>query len=445
MDFIPHTPEQIEEMLEVIGVKSIDDLFDEIPAHLQNADMSGIPEGISEMEMLRKMSERAKQDELGPCFVGAGCYDHYIPAAVWDIATRGEFYTSYTPYQAEASQGNLQLMYEFQTMMASLTGMEVSNASVYDGASALAESILMAVRVHKKSKSRKVLYTGALNPFYRDTARTLVTSQGIELVEIPFEEGVSSVDLTPETDCVAVVIQQPNFFGQLESVDELTDKAHELGALVIASVNPLSLAVLKPPGEWGEKGADIVCGDGQSLGIPMCSGGPSYGFMCTRMANVRQLPGRICGRTVDVDGNPGFALTLQAREQHIRRGKATSNICTNQGLLVTGSTIHMAILGHSGLVDVATKSMTNTRKLVKQVCELDFVRPKFTGSLFHEAVLQIDRPIDQVCEHMRVKGVLAGLPLGDYFPHLSDCLLVCATEKRSEEEIEQYRELLGSA
>lgn len=445
MDFIPHTPEQIEEMLEVIGVKLIDDLFDEIPAHLQNADMSGIPEGISEMEMLRRMTALAKQDEMGSCFIGAGCYDHYIPSAVWDIATRGEFYTSYTPYQAEASQGNLQLMYEFQTMMASLTGMEVSNASVYDGASALAESILMAVRVHKKAKSRKVLYAGTLNPLYRDTAQTSVTSQGIELVEIPIEEGVSGVDLIPETDCVAVVIQQPNFFGQLESVDELTDKAHEMGALVIASVNPLSLAVLKPPGEWGESGADIVCGDGQSLGIPMCSGGPSYGFMCTRMANVRQLPGRICGKTVDEDGNPGFALTLQAREQHIRRGKATSNICTNQGLLVTGSTIHMAILGHSGLVDVATNSMTNTRKLVECACELDFVRQKFTGPFFHEAVLQIDRPIDQVCEHMREKGVLAGLPLGDYFPDLSDCLLVCATEKRCEEEIEQYRELLGNA
>lgn len=432
-------------MLEVIGVKSINDLFDEIPAHLQNAEMSGVPEGISEMETLRQMSQRAKQDEMGPCFIGAGCYDHYIPAAVWDISTRSEFYTSYTPYQAEASQGNLQLMYEFQTMMASLTGMEVSNASVYDGASALAESILMAVRIQKKAKNRKVLYTGALNPLYRDTAYTLVTSQGIELIEIPVEEGVSTVDLIPETDYVAVVIQQPNFFGQLEAVEELTDRAHELGALVIASVNPLSLAVLKPPGQWGEKGADIVCGDGQPLGIPMCSGGPSYGFMCTRMAHVRQLPGRICGKTVDVEGNPGFVLTLQAREQHIRRGKATSNICTNQGLLVTGSTIHMAILGHSGLVDVATNSMANTRKLVEKACELDFVRPKFTGPLFHEAVLQIDRPIDQVCEHMRKEGILAGLPLGDYFADLSDCLLVCATEKHSQDEIDQYCESLGSA
>lgn len=445
MNFVPQTDQQIKEMLDVIGVESVDDLFDEIPAHLQNADMSGVPDGVSEMEMIRMMAAHAKQDELGPCFIGAGCYDHYVPAAVWDIATRGEFYTSYTPYQAEASQGNLQLMYEFQSMMASLTGMEVSNASVYDGASALAESILMAVRVHKKAKSRKVLYTGALHPLYRDTAQTLVSSQGIDLVEIPIEDGVSSVDLIPETDCVAVVIQQPNFFGQLESVDELTDRAHALGALVIASVNPLSLAVLKPPGEWGEKGADIVCGDGQSLGIPMCSGGPSYGFMCTRMANVRQLPGRICGKTIDEDGTPGFALTLQAREQHIRRGKATSNICTNQGLLVTGSTIHMAILGHSGLVDVATQSMTNIRNLVEQACELDYVRQKFTGPFFHEAVLQIDRPVAQVCELMREQGVLAGLPLGDYFPGLSDCLLVCTTEKRNQEEIDLYCELLGNS
>ena len=445
MDFIPHTTEQVNEMLGVIGVDSVDELFDEIPSNLQTPNIAGIADGITEMEMLRRLSQRAKRDEMGPCFIGAGCYDHYIPAAVWDITTRGEFYTSYTPYQAEVSQGNLQVMYEFQSMMASLTGMDVANASVYDGASALAESILMAVRIHKRAKNRTVLFLGTLSPFYRDTVQTLVTRQGIEFVEVPSEEGVSTVDQIPDGEFLALVIQQPNFLGQLESVDKLTNRAHDEGALVIASVNPLSLAVLKPPGEWGERGADIVCGDGQPLGIPMCSGGPSYGFMCTRMSHVRQLPGRICGKTVDVDGKPGFTLTLQAREQHIRRGKATSNICTNQGLLVTASTIYMSITGHSGLADSAKQSMANTRKLVAQACELDFVQQKFSGPYFHEAVLQFDRPIDQVCEHMTSSGVLPGLPLGDYYPHLSDCLLVCATEKRHQDEIDRYCSLLAQA
>lgn len=430
-------------MLAAIGVSSTDDLFDEIPAELLNADLSGIPQGMSEMAMLRILSERASRDEMGACFLGAGCYDHYIPAAVWDITSRGEYYTAYTPYQAEASQGNLQLMYEFQTMIASLTGMEVANASVYDGASGLAEAILMAVRIKRRAPNRTVLCAATLNPLYKQTVETLVTSQGIELLDLATENGVCPIEQLPDTEFVALVIQQPNFFGQLEDVDRLTDLAHARGALVIASVNPLSLAILKPPGEWGETGADIVCGDGQSLGIPMSSGGPSYGFMATRMAHVRQLPGRICGKTIDMNGNPGFTLTLQAREQHIRRGKATSNICTNQGLLVTASTIYMSIVGQTGLIDAAIASAENTRQLVEQASQLDFVQARFPGSYFHEAVLKIDRPIQDVCAHFLQNQVLPGLHLGQYFPELEDCLLVCATEKRTPEEITHYCQLLG--
>ena len=443
MDFVPHTSQQVQAMLKEIGIKSTDQLFDEIPTELQNADLAGIQPGLSEQDMQRKLSGLARQDETGPCFMGAGCYDHYIPAAVWDVATRGEFYTAYTPYQAEASQGALQLLYEFQTMIASLTAMDVANASVYDGASGLAEAVLMAVRLQRKIKNHKVFYAGGLNPFYRDTVRTLVSSQGIDFVEIPHEDGVLDVDAVHSEEYVAIVIQQPNFFGLLESVDELTDRAHELGALVIASVNPLSLALLKPPGEWGETGADIVCGDGQPLGIPMNSGGPSYGFMCTRLPNVRQMPGRIVGKTLDIDGETGYTLTLQAREQHIRRGKATSNICTNQGLLVTASTIFMSVVGHSGLADMAYRSATNTRKLVDQACQVDFVDRKFPGCFFHEAVLQLNRPVEDVYEFMRKNNVLAGIPLGRYFPELADSLLVCATEQRYQDEIDLFCKLLA--
>ena len=293
------------------------------------------------MEMLRRMEECARADETGPCFLGAGSYDHHIPSAVWDIASRGEFMTAYTPYQAEASQGTLQLVYEFQTMMAELTGMDVCNASVYDGGSGLAEAILMAVRAGaRRSRGRpaggrrSVALAGAVHPLYVAAARNIVRQQDIEIVQLPHgADGLANRELLthlPEPPA-AVVVQQPNFFGLLEDVDAMTDQARECGALTVACVNPLTLGLLKPPADWGAGGADIVCGDGQPLGIPMASGGPSFGFICTRQSLVRQMPGRIVGRTRDLDGKPGFTLTLQAREQHIRRAKATSNICTNPG------------------------------------------------------------------------------------------------------------------
>ena len=329
MPFIPHTAEEVDAMLTTIGVASIEDLFDEIPDALRAGRLEKVPEGISEMEMLRIFSERASADALGPCFLGAGSYDHHIPAAVWDLTARGEFMTAYTPYQAEASQGTLQLIYEVQSMMAALTGMEVSNASVYDGASGLAEAILMAVRGNRKAKSRRVLVPETVHPLYREAAAAIVAAQDVVLETVPMGANglVDAASLpTSEAGLAALVVQQPNFFGRLEDVDGLTDWAHEQGALLIAVANPLALALLKPPGEWGAAGADIACGDGQPFGIPMASGGPSFGYICTRDKLVRQLPGRIIGRTEDLNGKTGFALTLQAREQHIRRGKATSNL-----------------------------------------------------------------------------------------------------------------------
>ena len=351
MPFIPHTEADVAEMLAEIGVADIDALFDEIPADLVSDQLNSVPEGRSELEMLQFMAARAEQDQGYTCFIGAGSYDHHIPAAVWDLTARGEFMTAYTPYQAEASQGTLQLIYEYQSMMSALTAMDVSNASVYDGASGLAEAVLMAVRANKKNKSGRVLVAQTVHPNYVQTTRNIVHNQNVEIAMLPVSsDGVMAIDGL-DADAVppvAVVIQQPNFFGLIEDVDALTDWAHAQGALVIAVVNPMTLAVLKPPGNWGEQGADIVCGDGQPFGVPMASGGPSFGFICSRSALMRQLPGRVIGRTQDLEGRIGYTPTLQAREQHIRRGKATSNICTNQGLLVTAGTIYMSLMGYQG-------------------------------------------------------------------------------------------------
>ncbi len=440
MPFIPHTAAEERLMLSEIGVDSIEALFDEIPQAMRAGVLTQVPHGVSEMEMLRDLGARAARDRAGVCFLGAGCYDHHVPAAVWDLASRGEFMTAYTPYQAEASQGTLQVIYEYQTMMAGLTGLDVSNASVYDGASGLAEAALMAVRANRKAKSRTVLVAESVHPHYLETARNIVGSQGVEIVTVPVAEDgrVDRDSLAGMEPPVALVVQQPNFFGLLEDVNELTDWAHRQGALVIAVVNPLSLAVLAPPGEWGETGADIACGDGQPFGIPMSSGGPSFGFICCRDAFVRQMPGRIIGRTVDLEGRPGYTLTLQAREQHIRRGKATSNICTNQGLLVTAATIHLSLLGAAGLSAVGRACAANTRRLVKRLTAVVGVSQRFPAPYFHEAVVELPTDAGPVVEALLEHGILGGLALGAYRPELSRSLLVCATEKRTESEIEAY-------
>ncbi len=448
MPFIPHTAADMASMMAVVGVADIDELFDEIPANLLGEPAAWHAVGMSEMEMLRRMEERARADETGPCFLGAGAYDHHIPSAVWDLASRGEFMTAYTPYQAEASQGTLQLVYEFQTMMAELTGMDVCNASVYDGGSGLAEAILMAVRTGERRSRRRsaggrrsVALAGAVHPHYVAAARNIVRHQDIEIVQLPYgEDGLADAALLgqlPEPPA-AVVAQQPNFFGLLENVDAVTDQAHECGALTIACVNPLTLGLLKPPADWGASGADIVCGDGQPLGIPMASGGPSFGFICTRQSLVRQMPGRIVGGTRDLDGKPGFTLTLQAREQHIRRAKATSNICTNQGLLVTAATVYMSLLGPEGLRNVAAACHARTRDLV---AALDMPQ-RFGAPYFHECVLHLARPAQAVVEALAARGILGGLALGPYFSDLTDCLLVCATEKRTAKDIRQFADAL---
>ncbi|MES9941218.1 MAG: aminomethyl-transferring glycine dehydrogenase subunit GcvPA [Candidatus Thiodiazotropha sp. 6PLUC2] len=443
MPFIPHTEEDIQEMLSTIGVDSIDDLFDEIPEALRCGELEEIPSGLPEMEVSRLMRARARTDGQPLCFIGAGAYDHHIPAAVWEVTTRGEFYTAYTPYQAEASQGTLQLLYEFQSMMTGLMAMDVSNASLYDGASALAEAVLMAVRANRKSKSKRILMPKNLHPAYRRVVYSIVRNQQIELVEVNYDSASGQVDMSDlerfaGEDYAALVIPQPNFFGVLEQTDELTDWAHRNGMLAIAVVNPLAMSILKPAGEWGEQGADICCGEGQPLGAPLASGGPYFGFLCCTDKLVRQMPGRIIGKTVDLDGKPGYALTLQAREQHIRRSKATSNICTNQGLMVTAATIHMAIMGAEGLQRVAAASHANTLKLSQALSGLPGVKPKFTGSVFHEQVLELPIETGDALRLLAAHNVLGGYDLKDDYPELGSALLVCATELRSDEDIESY-------
>ncbi len=448
MPFIPHTESDVSAMLTAIGAESVDALFDEIPAELRAKGLDTVPAGLGEMAIGRLVRARAAQDGAPLCFIGAGAYEHHIPAAVWEVVTRGEFYSAYTPYQAEASQGTLQVIYEFQTMMAGLTGLDVSNASMYDGASALAEAVLMAVRANRKSSSKRILMPTTVHPVYRKVVHTIVHNQGIELVEVPYSpEGgnIPAEALAPfeGEDFAALVIPQPNFFGVLEEVDALTDWAWRNGALAIALVNPTALALLKPPGEWGEAGVDIACGEGQPLGAPLASGGPYFGFLTCKRAHVRQMPGRIVGRTVDLEGRTGYTLTLQAREQHIRRSKATSNICTNQGLLATAATVYMALLGPEGLERVASACHANTRALAERLGKVPGVERVFTRPFFHEVVLRLNQPVEEVLRALAAQDVLGGYSLKAHYPELGEALLVCATETKGEEELAQFEAQLS--
>jgi glycine dehydrogenase subunit 1 len=433
----------------VIGVQTINDLFDEIPSTLRAEGLSPaiIPEASSEMMVAKEMKQRSQKDEVKLNFIGAGAYEHYIPAAVWQVTSRGEFLTAYTPYQAEASQGTLQLLYEYQTMMASLMGLAVSNASLYDGASALAEAVLMAVRSNRKSKSKRVLIPTTLHPNYRKVVKAIVSQQQIELIELPYskETGQTVLDALKSyesQDITALVIVQPNFFGVMEDVDALTDWALAQNALSIAVVNPLAMALIKEPGAWGKQGVDIACGEGQPLGVPLASGGPYFGFLCCKQDYVRQMPGRIIGRTVDADGKTGFALTLQAREQHIRRSKATSNICTNQGLLVTAATIYMSLFGPDGLRAVAAVSHNKTVKLAQALTQIQGVASAFSQPYFHEHVIRLTKPVDDVLYELSKQGIQGGYSLKHDYPELGECLLVCATETKLDSDIQEYQEKL---
>ena len=442
MSFTPHTDADIRAMLDAIGITDIQQLFDEIPESLRFNRKLNIPSRINEMELNHLVKERINHMQDPLSFLGAGAYEHHIPAAVWDITSRGEFLTAYTPYQAEASQGTLQLLYEFQSMIAGITGMDVSNASLYDGASALAEAALMAARIQHKQPTKRILVLGDLHPHYLETLKSIVAEQNLEIVCSPVEKIQSYVDSDVFT---AVIIQQPNFFGCLEDVDAITNWTHAKQALLIAVVNPISLGLLKEPGAWGadrDHGADIVCGEGQPLGIPLASGGPYFGFLACRQEYIRQMPGRIIGKTTDMDGKIGFALTLQAREQHIRRSKATSNICTNQGLMTTAATVYMSLLGPKGLNEVATQSHANALYLFNQIIQIPNVTAHFEKPFFHEFVIDLPCPASEILSAMLSENISGGLDLGQYFPDMTHSLLVCVTETKTQADLDYYTRIL---
>jgi glycine dehydrogenase subunit 1 len=444
MPYIPHTKADVAEMLQTIGERDISALFSEIPDALRFQQALNIPEGFNELEANRFFSTQDLPHYLN--FIGAGAYEHHIPAAVWELVGRGEFMTAYTPYQAEASQGSLQLIYEYQSMMTTLTAMDVSNASLYDGATALAEAVLMAVRLEKKSALKRILMPTAVHPFYRDAVKSIVKQQGIEIVDCPFDVKTGLLDhrTLPTEPFTALVIPFPTFMGNLDDVDALTDWAHAQNALVIAVVNPMALGLLKAPGHWGQRGVDIVCGELQPFGIPLAGGGPYAGFICCRSELVRQMPGRIVGQTQDLDGKVGYVLTLQAREQHIRRSKATSNICTNQGLLVTAATIYMSLMGPQGLHDVALKSHQQMIMLMDELEKIQ-IKPLWSSPFFHECVFQLPCPASDVIVAMEKEGILAGYDLGKHHPSMQHCLLVCVTETKNAEDITRYVNALERA
>jgi len=446
MPFIPHTQAEVAAMLESIGATSCEELFQEIPDALKIKGIDGLGPGLTEMQAWRLMQTLAAQDQSKLNFIGAGCYEHYIPAAVWELATRGEFLTAYTPYQPEASQGTLQVLYEYQSMLAALTAMDVANASLYEGATALSEAILMAIRCTKRASNKRILLPKSVHPFYRQVVKTMTSPQAVELIEVEFDHNgqisKQKLDELAKQEFIALVIPQPNFLGILEDVDFLCDWAHQNGALVIATVNPLAMALLKPPGEWGTNGADFACGEGQSLGVPLASGGPYIGFLCCKREYIRQLPGRIAGVTTDLDGKRGFVLTLQAREQHIRRAKATSNICTNESLLATVNTIYLALMGAKGLKQVAVQCHNNTSYLKEALRTMSKFRLKFDSPFFHELVLEFQKPVAEVLEHLAQQKIQGGFDLSIYYPELGNCVLCCVTETKSKQDLEQFIQAL---
>ncbi len=437
MPYIANTAEDQRAMLEAIGAPSLDDLFSSIPPELRLGRALDIPPALTELELTARLTALAGKNESAGqkvCFLGGGSYDHFIPAVVDAIGGRSEFYTSYTPYQPEASQGNLQVFFEYQTLITRLTGMDVSNASLYDGASAAAEAVLMAAHATGR---RRIVTAASVHPEYRQVLATYLSDLDLELVTVDTPAGsISPHNLAAalDSDTACVLVQQPNFFGSLEEMDAVSAAAHAAGALLVVAVDPISLGLLKRPGDYG---ADIVVAEGQSLGSPMAFGGPYLGIMACRERLVRRMPGRIAGETVDRRGRRCWVLTLQTREQHIRREKATSNICTNQGLFALRATVYLAALGPQGLREVAELCLQKSHYAARQLSEraglpLRFDRPFFKEFVVRSAGGGIDARLQRALD----AGYLAGVPLGRWYPELADSLLVTVTEKRSREEID---------
>ncbi|WP_054949419.1 aminomethyl-transferring glycine dehydrogenase subunit GcvPA [Numidum massiliense] len=436
--YLPMTDADRQAMLQALGCGSVDELFADIPESVRFNGELNIPEGMSELELSRHMQRLANENknlQQVVSFLGAGTYEHYIPSVVGHVIGRSEFFTAYTPYQPEISQGELQAIFEFQSMICELTGMDVANSSMYDGPTALAEAATLAAAASRK---QKVLVSRAVHPEARDILRTYARGgQGIEVVEVAADAGVTDVEKLAEladTDTAAVIVQSPNFFGNLEDLAAIEKIAHRHKGLFVVSTNPLSLGIVQPPGAFG---ADIVVGDAQPLGIPTQFGGPHCGFFATTKKLMRRIPGRIVGQTVDEEGTRGFVLTLQAREQHIRREKATSNICSNQALNALAAGVYMSAMGKQGLTDVAQQNVQKAHYAQRQLRKLPGVEPLFDAPFFNEFALRLPRPASELQAALLEKGMLAGYDLSRDYPELGNAVLLAVTEMRTRTEIDQ--------
>ena len=445
MRYISNTPAQQKEMLGVIGAASIEDLLVRIPAKPRLSRPLTLPGAMAEMDLVRHLRGIAAQNasaEDFACFLGAGSYDHSMPSPINHLISRGEFFTAYTPYQPEASQGTLRTIFEYQTMIAELTGMDVANASLYDGGSSLAEGVLMA---HAVTGRDGIVLSRGVNPLYRQVVETYVEGPSLRITSSPLADGITDGDALKKavTDkTAAVVVQYPNFFGCLEDVKGAAEIAHAAGALLIVVADPVNLGLLEPPGALG---ADLVVGEGQGLGVPMSFGGPNLGVFAAKQELVRRMPGRLVGATVDLDGQRGFVLTLQTREQHIRREKATSNICTNVALCALMATIYVSIMGKRGIRKVGELSVAKAHYAAAAFSRVPGVRLRFGAPFFKEFTLQLPKAPDRVVKRLAKDRILAGLPLKPFDRRYKDCLLVAVTEKRTRDEIDAYAAALATA
>ncbi len=437
MSFIPHTDAERRAMLETIGVERVDDLYEAVPEAFRFPDLD-LPEAISELEVLRELRNISGNNvdaSTSDFFLGAGIYHHFIPSVVDHILKRSEFYTAYTPYQPEVSQGTLQVIFEFQSLICHLTAMEVANASLYDGATALAEAVNLALSHHRHRRSRVVL-SPAIHPQYRETVETYLWGMDIELdgQGMAPESGLSSLAAGLDEDVALVAVQYPDFFGRIEDLTELTEEAHSVGALVAVVANPLALGLLTPPGDFG---VDIVVGEGQPLGIPMSYGGPGLGIFATREANVRRMPGRLVGETSDRHGKRGYVLTLTPREQHIRRERATSNICTNQGLMALAATVYMVAMGRSGLRETAELCYHKAHYAAEKIAALPGFQIWSDAPFFNEFAVVCPRPVEELNAYLMERGIVGGYNLARSFPSLRQHMLLAVTEMNTRESIDR--------
>jgi glycine dehydrogenase subunit 1 len=438
MNYIPTTDLDRKKMLEACGIDSIQALFSDIPKDLKDKCEINLPEGLGEMELARELKEFSRKNKdvtQKICFLGAGAYSHFIPSIVKHIISRSEFYTAYTPYQPEISQGMLQAIYEYQTMICRLTGMDASNASMYDGSTAMAEAALLS---SSYTKRKEVVVAGTVNPLYRQVLETYSEGAGLVIKEAPFKNGITdpgSIKELVSDKTACVIIQQPNFFGCLEKVFDLAGIAHENGDLFVASVDPMSLAILNSPKEYG---ADIVVGEGQALGNPLNFGGPYLGIFAAKKEFLRYMPGRLVGKTQDSNGKPGFVLTLQTREQHIRREKATSNICSNEALCALAACVYMTVMGSKGMISVARTCLKNAASLKNKIAGIKGFSIPYDNPCFKEFVVKTPKPVKEINKMLSEKGIIGGLDLERFYPQLKDHMLVCTTEMNSAGDIEAF-------